>query len=84
MGARFSAPFQPDRGAQPAPCTMGTGSFLGVKRPGLGADSPHPPSVLRAIPLPSLRALVVCYRENLYLTKYLPLTGIPSVDRPAY
>jgi hypothetical protein len=24
--------------------TMGTGSFPGVKRPGRGADHPHPPS----------------------------------------
>jgi hypothetical protein len=28
-------------GAHPASCTMGTGSFPGVKRPGRGAD--HPP-----------------------------------------
>jgi len=29
--ARFSAPFQTDPGAHPASCTMGTGSFPGVK-----------------------------------------------------
>jgi hypothetical protein len=29
-------------GAHPASCTMGTGSFPGVKRPGCDAD--HPPS----------------------------------------
>jgi hypothetical protein len=28
-------------GAHPATCTMGMGSFLGAKRPGLGVD--HPP-----------------------------------------
>jgi hypothetical protein len=31
-------------GAHLAFCTMGTGSFLGVKRPGHGADHPPPPS----------------------------------------
>ena len=41
-GARFSAPVQTGPGAHPASCTMGTGSFPGVKRPGLGADhQPH-------------------------------------------
>ena len=43
-GARFSAPVQTGRGAHPASCTMGTGSFLGGKeRPGRDAD-PSPPS----------------------------------------
>ena len=31
MAARFSAPVQTGPGAHPASCTMGTGSFLGVK-----------------------------------------------------
>ena len=31
-------------GAHPASYTMGTGSFPGVKRPGRGADHPHPSS----------------------------------------
>jgi hypothetical protein len=31
-------------GAHPASCTMGTGSFPGVKRPARGADHPPPPS----------------------------------------
>jgi hypothetical protein len=31
VGARFSAPVQTDPGAHPASCTMGTGSFPGVK-----------------------------------------------------
>jgi hypothetical protein len=39
--ARFSAPVQTGLGAHPVSCTMGTGSFPGVKRPGRGAD--HPP-----------------------------------------
>jgi hypothetical protein len=30
--------------AHPASCTMGTGSFPGVKRPGRGADHPSSPS----------------------------------------
>ena len=41
VGARFSAPVQTGPGAHLASCTMGTGSFAGVKRPGRGAD--HPP-----------------------------------------
>jgi hypothetical protein len=45
-------------GAHPASCTMDTGSFPGVKRPGRGAD--HPPLLAprslkgRAIPLSTL------------------------------
>jgi hypothetical protein len=38
-GEIFSS--SPDPGAHPASCTMGTGSFPGVKRPGRDAD--HPP-----------------------------------------
>ena len=45
-GARFSAPVQAGPGAYPASCTMGTGSFSGVKRPGRGAHHP-PPSKCR-------------------------------------
>ena len=46
MGARFSALVQTGPGAYPASSTMGTGSFLGVKRPGRGANHP-PPSKYR-------------------------------------
>jgi hypothetical protein len=42
--ARFSAPVQTGPGAYPASCTMGTGSFPGVKRPGRGVDHPPPSS----------------------------------------
>ena len=42
VGVRFSAPVQTVPGAHPASCTMGTGSFLGVKRPGRGVDHPLP------------------------------------------
>jgi hypothetical protein len=44
-GARFSAHFQTGPGAHPASYTMGTVSFLGVKRPGRGVDHPPPSSV---------------------------------------
>ena len=42
MEARFSAPVQTGPGAHPASCTMGTGSFPGVKN-GRGVTlTPHP------------------------------------------
>ena len=41
VGAKFSAPVESVPRAYPASCTMGTGSFVRVKRPGRGAD--HPP-----------------------------------------
>ena len=42
MEARFSAPVQTGPGAHPASCTMGTGSFPGVKS-GRGVTlTPHP------------------------------------------
>ena len=42
VGARFSAPVQTDPGAHPTSCTMGTGSFPGVKS-GRGVTlTPHP------------------------------------------
>ena len=41
VGGRYSAPVQTGPGAHPASYTMGTESFPGVKRPGLGVD--HPP-----------------------------------------
>jgi len=39
-GARFSASVQTSPDAHPASYTMGTGSLLGVKRPGRGVDNP--------------------------------------------
>ena len=39
-GRDFSASAQDGPGAHPASCTMGTGSFLGVKRQKRGADNP--------------------------------------------
>jgi hypothetical protein len=41
LGAKIFAPFQTGPGAHPASCTLGTGSFLWVKPPGLSVD--HPP-----------------------------------------
>jgi len=40
VGVRFSVPVQTDPGAHPASCTMGTGSFPGVKWSGRGVDRP--------------------------------------------
>jgi hypothetical protein len=40
--ARFSTPVQTGSEDHPASCTIGTGSFPGVKRPGRGVD--HPPT----------------------------------------
>jgi hypothetical protein len=44
VGAKFFAHVQTGPGAHPASCTMGTGSFPVVKRPGRGADHPPPSS----------------------------------------
>jgi hypothetical protein len=44
VGARYFAHVQTGPGAHPASCTMGTGSFSGVKQPGRGADHPPPSS----------------------------------------
>jgi hypothetical protein len=43
VGCDFSH-VQTGPGAHPASCTVGTGSFPGVKRPGRGADHPPPSS----------------------------------------
>ena len=61
-GARFSAPVQTGPGAHPASCTMGTGTFPGIKS-GRGMTlTPHPLLVPwswkgRAIPLLPLWAV---------------------------
>jgi len=44
MGARSSISIQTSPGTHPASCTMGTGSFPGVKQLGCGVDHPPPPS----------------------------------------
>ena len=78
MGARFSALVQTGPGVHPASCTMGTGSFPGLKN-GRGVTlTPHPILVLwswkgRAIPLLPLwavrpvQSLSACTRGALYL-----------------
>ena len=44
MQERFHAPVQTGPVAHPASCTMGNGSFPGVKRPDRGVDYPIPSS----------------------------------------
>ena len=82
VGARFSAPVQTGPGAHPASCTMGTGSFPGVKS-GRGVTlTPH--HLLRpwsrkgrAIPLLSLwvvrpvQSLSACTRVHFTLPTLL-------------
>jgi len=86
--ARFSAPVQTGPGAHPVSCTMGTGSFPGLKS-GRGMTlTPHPLLVLlswkgRAIPLlPLGRAASIepqcLYKGDLYLFYYVSVI-IPSV-----
>jgi hypothetical protein len=65
VGARFSAPVQIGPGAHKASCTMGTGSFPGVKRPGRGAD--HPPPSSAGLSWPVLgRPLPLCSISTLF------------------
>ena len=40
VGARYSLPIQTGPGYDTASCTLGTGLFPGVKRPGHGVDHP--------------------------------------------
>ena len=76
VGARFSAPVQTGPGAHPASCTMGTGYFPGVKRPGRGVAHPPPSSaevkerveLYLYSPIPGLRGL---FLGELYLYLYL-------------
>ena len=44
LGARFSSPVQSGPGAYPASCTIGTGSFQGLKRQKRSAKHSPPPS----------------------------------------
>ena len=84
MGARFSAPVQTGPGAHPASCTVGTGSFPGVKS-GRGVTlTPHPLLVpwsrkSRAIPLLPLwtvrpvQSLSACTRVHFtFFTLHIP------------
>jgi len=72
-GARFSAPVQTCPGAHAASCTMFTGSFPGVKRPGRVFDHPPPYSaeVKKRVELnlySPLWAFVACSRVNFIFT----------------
>ena len=90
-GTRFSAPVQTDPGAHPASCTMGTGSFPGVKS-GLGVTlTPHLLLVpwswkSRAIPLLPLwavwpvQSLSACTRGHFtFLVQVSPAVIISQV-----
>ena len=83
MGARFSAPVQTGPRAHPASCTMGTGSFSGIKSCRGVTLTPHPFLVpwsrkSRAIPLLPLwavrpvQSLSTCTRVH-FTTLYIPL-----------
>ena len=82
-GARFSVPVQTGPGAHPPSCTMGTGSFPGVKSGRNVTLTPHPLLVpwsrkSRAIPqLPlwaarTVQSLSACTRVHLTLLYLLP------------
>jgi len=63
-------------GAYAAPCTMGTGYFPGVKRPGRGVDHPPPSSARgqrksRTLPLLPFWAFVACSRLNFTFNRNL-------------
>jgi hypothetical protein len=81
-GAIFSVPVQTGPGAHPVSCTLSTGSFLRVKRPGRGAD-PSPLLVQRskkqsrAISLLSLRAFVA-YKKG--KTSLQPADRTPTMS----
>jgi hypothetical protein len=81
--ARFFAHVQTGPGAHPATCTMGTGSFPGVKRPGRDADHPPPPSaeveLLVYLYSPS-GPLVACYRVTFTFTFNQPNKHIKTVN----
>jgi len=92
--ARFSAPVQTGPGAHPASCTMGTGSFPGVKS-GRGVTlTPHPLLVpwswkSRAIPLLPLwavrpvQSLSACTGMHFTLPKsYVGRSGLHQVVWP--
>jgi hypothetical protein len=89
VGVKFFAHVQTGSGAHLASCSMGTGSFLGVKRPGRGADHPPLPSaeVENELYLYSHSGpLVACDRVNFKLTSQklayiLPVSG--AWDKPS-
>ena len=73
MGARFSVPVQTGPGAHPASCTMGTGSFLGVKR-GRGV-TPTPHSLL--VPWSRKSRAISLYLYSSYVAYGLSRASVP-------
>ena len=75
-------PVQTGPGAHPASCTMGTGSFPGVKWPVCGAHHSFPSSAevteRRAIPLLHLWAFVTYYGVTFTFTGHVLLLRCPS------
>jgi hypothetical protein len=74
VGATFFAHVQTGTGVHPAFCTMGTGSFPGVKRPGRDADH-TPPSRVEVTKGESCTSI-----HLLGLSK--PVQACPSLSRP--
>jgi hypothetical protein len=68
-GLKFSTPVQTGPGAQPASCTMGTGSFLGVKS---GRDVTLTP-----------RSLLVPWSRRGRAIPLLPLWAVRPVQSPS-
>jgi hypothetical protein len=75
MGSRFSAPVQNGPGAQPAYCTMGTGSFPGVERPGRGVDHPRLKKEYSYTPAPPL-GLRGLFEGELYFFNFYFIVSI--------
>jgi len=79
-------PVQTGPGAHPATCTMGTGSFPGIKYGRGVLLTTHPLLVPwswknRAIPLPTLWATTGSVTGTLYIYQYHNLMGPPSYVR---
>jgi hypothetical protein len=75
-GARFSAPVQTGPGDHPASCTMGTGSFPGVKSGPVRDADPSPPSSAAG------HERVVLYLYSPYGPYGLCRTSVPVQGRP--
>ena len=90
VGARFSAPVQTGLAAQQPSCTMGTGSFPGVKSSRGVTLTPHPLLVpwsrkSRAIPLLPLWAVRPVQSLSAFATVHFTFTytSNPPIDRTA-
>jgi hypothetical protein len=68
VGVQFFAHVQTAPGAHQSSCTMGTGSFPGVKRPRRGAD--HPPSSSAEV------TKVYSYTSIHPIGQFRPVTGL--------